>query len=160
MISAVFHRLRRAAPACAGVLLAGAMVPGASVAQYQAPQAPGDGLTPYSAPAWGPEGGARCLQAHALSGVAASNDREVLLRFGRDIFYRVRLTRACPALLEPRAHVSSATRSTGGLICNPFDLELDIVAGDGSVSHCTGAAIIRTSAGQFKAVAALSRIHR
>ena len=146
----------RPALACAGILLAGVLVPGAVLADYVAPQAPGDALTPYSAAGWGPEGSA-CLQAHALSGVAASNKRVVILRFGSTDFYRVRLTKDCPALLGPGTHVASVTRSTGGNICRAFDVELTVVAGDGAVSHCTGGALHRMSTAEVAAVSTPAR---
>ena len=95
-----------------------------------------------------------CLQARTLSGVVASDDREVILRFGRDGLYRVRLTKACPALLMPGANVAGVTRSTGGMICNPYDVELKVVAGDGSTSRCTGATLSRMTAAQVKAASA------
>ncbi len=155
MTSAVPTRLSppRLTLACAGVLLAGVLAPRAVLAQYSAPQAPGDGLTPYADPAFGPEAGPGCLQARKLSGVAVSNDREVTLRFGT-AFYRVGLTRDCPALVQRGAHVAGITRSTGGLICRPFDVELKIVAGDGAVSYCTGGALHKMSKAEVAATPA------
>ena len=108
----------------------------------------------YHGPQTGPEvDGAGCLRGRTLSGVVASNDREAILRFGRASFYRVRLTRACPALLAPGAHVAGVTRSSGGLICNPFDVELKVVAANGAVSRCTGDTLRRMSATQVSAAA-------
>ena len=115
---------------------------------------PGPGPGTY----FGPEpDGLGCLRARALSGVVASNDREVILRFGRGVFYRVALTRACPALLGPGAHVAGVTHSSGGLICKSFDVELDVVASDGSVSHCTGDTLSKMSTAEVKTASAPRR---
>ena len=104
---------------------------------------------------WGPQGyGSTCLRARTLSGAVASDDRQVILRFGRDALYRVRLTKACPALLMRGANVAGVTRSTGGMICNAFDVELKVVAGDGSVSRCTGATLRRMTTGQVSSASA------
>jgi len=163
--------------ACAGLLLAGVLAPRPVVAQTYIPAAAAP-MPPYSMPSGpvGPPGyipynppaeltyGAtspfrdserlRCLRASALSGVVASNDREVVLRFGRDTFYRVRLTKACPALLMAGAHVAEVTHSSGGLICRPFDVELKVVAGDDSVSHCTGDTLSKMSRAEVKTASA------
>lgn len=99
---------------------------------------------------WGPEG-RRCLQARMLSGVVASDDRQVILRFGGDTFYRVRLTKACPALTMSGANVAGVTRSTGGMICDAYDVQLKVVAGDGTVNHCGAATLKRMTTAQVKA---------
>ena len=104
---------------------------------------------------WDPQAnGSVCLRGPLLSGVVASDDRQVILRFGRGDFYRVRLTKACPALVMTGANVAGVTRSTGGIICNAYDVELKVVAGDGSVSHCTGATLKRMTTAQVAAASA------
>ena len=166
----------RLALTCAGVLSASVLAPGMVLAQYQMPSPnpmttpPGTpvgppGYTPYNPPAQltyganspfqnGASGGRDCLRARALSGVVASNDRQVILRFGGTDFYRVRLTKDCPALVQPGANVAGITRSSGGLICRPFDVELKVVAGDGAVSHCTGDTLEKMSKAEVAAASA------
>jgi hypothetical protein len=168
--------LMRPGLACVGVLLAAALSPGAVLAQYQMPSpAPmtsppntpvgPPGYTPYNPPAnltygdsspftnAGPEGQG-CLRARALSGVVASNPREVILRFGGNAFYRVRLAKDCPALVKPGANVAGVSRSTGGVICGSYDVVLKVVAGDGSVSRCGAATLSKMSAAEVKAASA------
>ena len=171
-----------AAAACAGVLLAAVLIPATVLGQAGPPTMtiPGGGgwAIPMSAVPSGPvypwagqnttaepdthygngdgfQGNGRaCLQAHMLSGVVASDDRQVILRFGRDDFYRVRLSKACPALVMTGANVAGVTRSTGGIICDAYDIQLKVVAGDGSVSHCTGATLKRMTTPQIAAASA------
>jgi hypothetical protein len=98
-----------------------------------------------------PEANTMCVQARTLTGVVASDDRQVILRFGRDAFYRVRLSKACPALLMGGANVAGVTRSTGGLICDAYDVQLKVVAGDGTVNRCGGATLKRMTVAQVQA---------
>jgi hypothetical protein len=105
----------------------------------------------YSGNSWVPQ--QQCIDGHALSGVVASNDRDVILRFGRGAFFRVRLTRACPALIQPGANVAGVTRGFGGAICRPSDVELKIVASDGSVTRCVGDTFTLMSTAEVKAAA-------
>lgn len=162
MISEVLNRLRERAPpaarpmalACAGVLLAGVLTPAAGLGQQ--------GGNPFAAldrqadihdqtgTGWGPEARS-CLQARNFSGVVASDDRQVTLRFGDDTFYRVGLTKACPALAMSGAKVAGVTRSTGGMICDAYDVQLRVVSGDGTVSHCTGASLTPMTTADVKA---------
>lgn len=154
----------RLGPACVGALLAGVLAPGAGLAAaptggggapasvsisganvlatsqaagyWQDQQATG----PYSnsSPAWGPEAGdhsSACVPASALSGVMASDDHHAILRFGRSVYYRLRMNKACPALVAPGAHVVSATRG-GAMICEPDDVELKVASRDGAISRC------------------------
>ena len=186
MISKVLKHLQRSptGAACASVLLAGVLAPGAVLGQapptitipggggYAIPQSsvPSVPISPYyqsAAPPWGqgefrPDlqtgfggnfspGSKTCLPGRMLSGIVASDDREVILRFGRDSLYRVRLSKACPALLMSGASVAGVTRSTGGIICDAYDVQLKVVAGDGSVSHCAAASLHRMTTAQIQA---------
>jgi hypothetical protein len=146
------HRARtvmRLGLACITVMAAGA--PGAVVAQQYSPR-PYVPVIPYGTYGLGLDAsqGRQCLQSSDMTGVVASNDHEVILRFGRDNFYRVRLSRACPALVGPGANVASVKSSTGGIICNGFDVKLKVVAGDGSVSSCTGDTLAKMSSSEVK----------
>lgn len=159
--------MRRLGLAGAGAMVAGLLAPQAVLAQAQGWSPPP--ISPMSSflesqqspapvpPLYGSgtntgADGSECLYARMLSGVVASDDRRVILRFGADAFYRVRLTKACPALVTRGANVAGVTRSTGGMICNPFDIQLKIVGGDGSVSHCAGATLDRMTTAQVRAV--------
>ncbi len=146
----------RRALACIGVLLTGVLAPRAVLAQSMADRMAGMGASspavntgPWTAPY---ANGAQCFPARALSGVVASDARDVILRIGRADFYRLRLTRACPALLEPGAHVDIQSGPT--IICGPADLELRVAAGDGPVSRCAADTLSRMSMAEVKAASA------
>ncbi len=144
--------------ACLGVLAAVALAPAAVLAQEVIPPpSPALGSNPWQganpspmgSEAFGPGGATQqCLQPRALSGAVASNDRDVILRFGRDVFYSVRLARACPALLEAGAHVVNIQRRSE-LICRADDMELAVAAGDGQVSRCRVASMSRMSTAEL-----------
>jgi hypothetical protein len=135
---------------CIAALLAGALAPGPILAQVSAslPQNMSGGAQGYSAfnPAqvapYGTSTGSgasyrfMCAKAGALTGVAASNDREAILRFGGGGFFRVRLSKACPALMEPGAHVVGVSRGAQ-LLCEPEDVQLKVAAVDGTISKCS-----------------------
>jgi hypothetical protein len=165
-----FHRRgakRRLALACAGVLSVNVLAPSAILAQYAPGSfavgpggvvAPTNGSAFLSPPAgenqgyaYNPSGSPRCLPARALSGVVASDDRKVILRFGSNVFYRLRLTRACPALIAPGAHVVGVTRGNGADICGADDVELRVAADDGSVSRCNVDRMSRMSQAEIQA---------
>jgi len=155
------------------VLLTAVLAPAAVLAQAvgnvstggypaSAPAAPnwsgssgsGDALMPYGGlDGAAPGSNASCLRASALSGVVASNDREAILRFGQNAFFRLRLSKACPALLQQGAHVVSVTRG-GTDICEPDDVELRVAAVDGSISRCGAADFRKMSAAQVKGASA------
>ena len=148
----------RRALACVGVLLAVAMAPGALLAQTMDERILGatDTTPPFNPgpsvpPASGDPG--QCLEPRALSGVVAPNDRDVILRFGRADFYRLKLTRACPALVEPGAQVVSIQRDSAA-VCLARDMELKVVVGDGLVSRCGVRSLDRMSKADLAAAAA------
>ncbi len=141
--------------ACVGVLFAVVLAPGALLAQTAAERMSGLGVSPQPVSPQGiPSGqGLQCLQARALSGVVASNDRDVILRFGRADFYRLGLGKACPALLEPGAQVVDIEHGSN-LICVARDVELKVVAGDGAVSRCAAHSLNRMSKAELAAAGA------
>ena len=138
---------------CAGVLLAGVLVSGAVLAQSMGERMASLGVvSPPVDPSYGPlfdQPGLQCVQARALSGVVASNDREVIFRFGAANFYRLRLNKACPALLEPGAQVVDIKRGSD-IICGPGDVELKVAVADGPVSRCTVGSLSRMSTAEVK----------
>ncbi len=147
----------RRALACVGVLLAGVLAPGAICAQPMAERFDSLGVVTQPVnPTWGPPTTDRgqCVQARTLSGVVASNDRDVIFRFGRAEFYRLRLTNPCPALLEPGAHVVDIKRGSTVIICDPRDMELKVAVGQGPVSRCTVDSLNRMSTAEVKAASA------
>ena len=148
----------RRALACVGVLLTVGLAPGALFAQTlderilgavdtTPPFNPGPSVPPASG---GPQ---QCLEPRALSGVVASDDRDVILRFGRAEFYRLKLTRACPALVEPGAQVVSIQRDSAA-VCLARDMELKVVVGDGLASRCGVRSLDRMSKGDVAAAQA------
>jgi|WetSurMetagenome_2_1015567.scaffolds.fasta_scaffold233487_1 hypothetical protein len=145
----------RRALVCVGVLLAGVLGQGAVLAQSRMAGGGAASMppTPYDAPSYGSQfphsEGPVCLPARALSGVVASNDHEVILRFGRADFYRLRLTRACPALVAPGAHVVGIAGA-----CSASYMELKVAGADGSVSRCAAGAPRQMSAAEVNAASA------
>ena len=142
--------------ACVGVLFAVVLAPGALLAQTAADRMNGLGVSPQPVNPQGIPasfGQGQCLQARALSGVVASNDRDVILRFGRADFYRLKLTSACPALVEPGAQVVDIEHGSN-LICVARDVELKVVAGDGAVSRCAAHSLNRMSKAELAAAGA------
>jgi hypothetical protein len=106
--------------------------------QQSQPTSEGYGPNGSNDSGWGPEanlGPSPCVPASALSGMASSDELHAIIRFGKNRYYRLRLSKACPALLEEGAHVVSATRGPA-LICEPDDVELKVVSRDGSISRC------------------------
>lgn len=167
MISNLPHRLGLAG---AGVLLASVLAPNAVLAQpYPGYLPPGGAFSPWGVPNGGPptagvdyrpvyvpsdgnpSDGNSCLRASALSGVVASNDREVILRFGGSTFYRARLTGACPSLTQPGAHVAGVARYLPAVICRPSDVKLKVVSGNGAVSRCAAETLDMMTAAQVNA---------
>jgi hypothetical protein len=155
----------------AGALLAILLTPGALLAQMMSmpsrPGAPSPGadapqgpIDPWWRPPTEPNGASnpnglpQCLRARTLSGVVASNDREVILRFGRDSFYRVRLAKACPSLVAPGSHVVGVARSSDGDICDSRDLDLRIASSDGSTSSCRADRLSKMSTAEVTAASA------
>ncbi len=147
----------RRALACVGVLLASLLAPRTLLAQSMADRMAGMGASTPAANtgAWTAPyaNGAQCFPARALSGVVASDARDVILRIGRADFYRLRLTKDCPTLLEPGAHLVDIEHSPT-LICGPADVELKVAAGDGSVSRCKADTLSRMSMADVKAASA------
>ena len=95
----------------------------------------------------------QCFLAGGLTGVVAPDDRDVILRIGRDAFYRVRLSGACPALAQPGAQVLGIGRGASA-ICRPSDVELKVAAAGGAVSRCGAETLHRMSLAEVKAASA------
>jgi hypothetical protein len=128
-------------PGGGGYAIPQSAVPSGPVSPYAPPSGPPNIQDGYGKAFGFQDGGRRCLQASTLSGVVASNDREAILRFGRDSFYRVRLSKACPALAAPGAHVTSVAR--GRDICSSGDVELKVASDDGSITSCPASSLNR-----------------
>jgi hypothetical protein len=145
----------RLALVCVGVLSAGVLAPGVSLAQgVLAPSAMdrlngSQSATPQGPMAVSPLTSTTpsgCFAAGALTGVFTPNDRDVVIRVGRSEFYRARVRGTCAALHGAEAQVLS-----GPMICGPADMELKIAPTGGSVSRCEVASLRRISLSEGRA---------
>jgi hypothetical protein len=162
----IIYQLRQARPVlvCFGALMVGGLAPSAVLAQVPASLPPNmsGGAQGYSAfnpvqvapYGTGTASGASyrlvCAKAEALTGVEASNDHEAILRFGGGGFFRVGLSKACPALVAPGAHVVGVSRGAR-VLCEPVDVQLKVAAADGTISKCSAATLSWVNAGEATA---------